>query len=80
MAILQAELKQQDTYFNTQEKVYLEQIEQLSDEVKRLRMENQTGSEQVDEMIRLASEMKRNNQNLIKDKQKVYTQLNATEK
>jgi hypothetical protein len=42
---LQAELKQQDTYFSNQEKVYLDQIEQLTDEVKRLRMEVYGGSD-----------------------------------
>jgi hypothetical protein len=45
VAILQAELKQQDAYFSNQEKVYLDQIEQLTDEVKRLRMEVYGGSD-----------------------------------
>ena len=43
-------------------------------------MEVYGGSDQVDEMVRMAAEMKRNNQNLIKEKQKLQTQLHATEK
>jgi len=36
-------------------------------------MEVYGGSDQVDEMVRMAAEMKRNNQNLIKEKQKLQT-------
>ena len=80
VAILQAELKQQDSYFTKQEKVYLDQIEQLSDEVKRLRQDNYSNSDQVDQMVKMAAEMKRNNQALIKDNQKLQAQIHATEK
>ena len=80
VTILQAELKQQDSYFTKQEKVYLDQIEQLSDEVKRLRQDNYSNSDQVDQMVKMAAEMKRNNQALIKDNQKLQAQIHATEK
>ena len=80
VAILQAELKQQDSYFTKQEKVYLDQIEQLSDEVKRLRQDSYSNNDQVDQMVKMAADMKRNNQALIKDNQKLQAQIHATEK
>lgn len=49
----------------------LDQIEQLSDEVKRLRQDSLNTSEQVDDMVKMAAEMKRNNHALIKDNQKL---------
>ena len=59
--VLQVELQKQEDFFKIQERNYQEQIEMLKQEIVRVRLAQSNRDEQVNEIVELAGDYKRQN-------------------